>query len=152
MAFEVEQRFAALERLVNKANQKGLEEEEASYLSRLGSVLVCGNIERCVETLLVNRVSAHSSKQASAFLKAFFKKGVNYDAEAICQLLYKFDSEWGHRFEKALPQNVRESVSSCYSVRNSVAHGGGGSLGPRTLKQYYDASFALVAELEKAIR
>lgn len=152
MGFEVEQRFAVLEKLVNRANQKGLDEEEAAYLSRLGSVLVCGNIERCVETLLVNRVSVSSSKQASAFLKNFFKRGVNYDAEAISQLLHKFDSDWGHRFEKALTQNVRESVSSCYSVRNSVAHGGGGSLGPRTLKQYYDASLTLVAELEKAIR
>jgi hypothetical protein len=152
MAFEVEQRFAALERLVNKANEKGLDEEQASYLSRLGSVLVCGNIERCVEALVVNRVSANSSKQASAFLKSYFKRGVNYDVEAICQLLFKFDGEWGKKLERAIMQDVKESITSCYSVRNSVAHGGGGSLGPRTLRQYFEASVTLIAELEKAIR
>lgn len=152
MAFEVEQRFIALERLVNKANEKGLDEEQASYLSRLGSVLVCGNIERCVEALVVNRVSANSSKQAAAFLKSYFKRGVNYDVEAICQLLFKFDGEWGKKFERAIMQDVKESITSCYSVRNSVAHGGGGSLGPRTLKQYFEASLTLIAELDKSIR
>lgn len=152
MAFEVERRFAALEKLVNRANKKGMDEEEAAYLSRLGSVLVCGNIERCVETLLVNRVSANSSKQASAFIKSYFKRGVNYDVDAILQLLFKFDGEWGRRFEQGVTQETRESISSCYSIRNSVAHGGGGSLGPRTLKQYYEASLTLIALLDQSIR
>lgn len=151
MKFVVEQRFATLERLVLKANDKGLDEEQASYLSRLGSVLVCGNIERCVETLIVNRVSKHSSVQTSSFLKSYFKRGTNYDCEAIVQLLHKFDNNWGKAFDCSISQEVRESVASCYAVRNSIAHGGGSSLGPRILKQYYEASFTMIAELERSL-
>jgi hypothetical protein len=47
---------------------------------------------------------------------------------------------------------VKEVVASCYAVRNSVAHGGGQSLGPNALKQFYDATLTLVAELERIIR
>ena len=68
--------------------------------------------------------------------------------------MFRFDSEWGRKFEKFVEENnrVKEGVSSCYSVRNSVAHGGGQSLGPNALKQFYDATLTLVAELEKIIR
>lgn len=152
MAFEVESRFASLEKLINKANEKGLDEEQASYLSKLGSVLVCGNIERCVEVLILNRISRNSPGQVAVFLKSYFKRGTNYDCEAICQLLHKFDSDWARRFEATLTQEMKSSVSSCYSIRNSVAHGGGQSLGPRILKQYFDASFDLIAALENSIK
>lgn len=151
MVLEVEARFAALEKLVAKANQKGLDEEHASYLSKLGCVLVCGNIERCVETLIVSRLSRSSPRQVSAFMQSYFKRGTNYDCEAICHLLYRFDGDWGRLMEASITQEIKDSITSCYAIRNSVAHGGGGSLGPRTLKQYFYASFELVAALDKAI-
>jgi DNA-binding transcriptional LysR family regulator len=152
VSFEVERRFAALEKLVNQANQKGLDEEQASHLSKLGSVLVCGNIERCVEILVTSRFASNSPRQVASFMQAYFKRGTNYDCDAISQLLHRFDGDWGRKFEQALKQETRTSVSSCYAVRNSVAHGGGMSLGPRSLKQYFLASFDLIAELEKALR
>ena len=46
---------------------------------------------------------------------------------------------------------MKEGISSCYAIRNSIAHGGE-TLGPRALKQYYDASLTLVAELERMLR
>lgn len=150
MRFEVENRFIALEKVVNRACAKDTDEEEASYLCKLGCVLICGNLERCVEIILTSRF-AKAPKQVSGFLKSYFKRGTNYDCEAICSLLYKFDSEWGSRLELALRDEIKSSISSCYAVRNSVAHGGGQSLGPRSLKQYFDASFSLVAELEKSV-
>nr|WP_156041827.1 hypothetical protein [Bradyrhizobium sp. URHD0069] len=84
-------------------------------------------------------------------MKGHFRSGRNYDCENIKQLLFRFDSEWGETFGKFVESNglVKEGVSGCYSARNSIAHGGGQSLGPRLLKQYYEASFTLVAELER---
>lgn len=141
----------ALERLVNQASAKGMDEQQASYLCRLGSVLICGNIERCVEILITQRMKRGTPPQVASFLQAYFKRGTNYDCEEICQLLFKFDATWGHTLQRALTDSVKESISSCYSVRNSVAHGGGNSLGPRSLKQYFDASFELIAALEQAL-
>lgn len=151
MQFVLKQRFATLEKLVNAAQARGLDEQTASYLCRLGSVLVCGNLERCVEQLFAERVGTGSHPRVANFLKSYFKTGRNYDCENIRQLAFKFDSEWGRKFENFVEQNsrVKEEVSSCYAVRNSVAHGGGQSIGPAALKQFYDATLMLVAELEK---
>lgn len=150
MVLEVEQRFVALEKLVNAANAKGLDEQQASYLCRLGSVLVCGNLERCIE-ILVTRRFENSQPQVGSFLKSYFKRGTNYDCQELCELLYRFDPQWGRKLESGITGSIKESISSCYSVRNSVAHGGGNSLGPKILKQYFSASFDLVALLEEAM-
>jgi hypothetical protein len=152
--FEIEQRFIELEKLVLSAADKGLEEKTASYLCKLGSVLVCGNLERCVEFLLIEKVGGESQPRVTSFLKSHFTGGRNYDCENIQQILFRFDAEWGRKFEGFVEGNtqVKEGVASCYAIRNSVAHGGGQSLGPQALKQYYDASLTLIAELEKIIR
>ncbi|KGT76122.1 hypothetical protein MA20_30350 [Bradyrhizobium japonicum] len=154
MSFEIEQRFGELEKLVQSASAKDLDEKTASYLCKLGSVLICGNLERCVEHLVLEKVGNSSHPRVANFLKGYFKSGRNYDCENIQQLMFRFDTEWGRNFEAFVTGNerVKVEVASCYAVRNSVAHGGGQSLGPTRLKQFYDATFTLVAELEKMLR
>jgi hypothetical protein len=152
--FPIEQRFLALERLIRAAQTKGLDEQTASYFCKLGTVLICGNLERCVELILSEKIASKSPPQVMSFLKGYFKRGSNYDCEQICQLLYRFDTTWGRNFEEFVEKNgeIKEGISSCYAIRNSVAHGGGQSLGPRALLQYYHASFSLVVQLEYILR
>jgi hypothetical protein len=152
--FAIEQRFIALDKLVRAAQTKGLDELTASYFCKLGSVLICGNLERCIELILSEKIASKSPPQVMSFLKAYFKRGTNYDCDQLCKLLYRFDPTWGRDFEEFVDKNsaMKEGISSCYAVRNSVAHGGGQSLGPRTLTQYYDASLTLVAQLEYILR
>ncbi len=142
-----------LEKLILTVQAKGLDEQTASYLCKLGSVLICGNLEKCVEHLFIEKVGS-TNPRISTFLKGHFRSGRNYDCENIQQLMFRFDSDWGREFGNFVEKNgaVKEGVSSCYSVRKSIAHGGGQSLGPRLLKQYFEASLTLVAELEKLIR
>jgi hypothetical protein len=146
----IDQRFSALERLIDMASDKSIDPLTQSNLCKLGSVMICGNLERCVEHLVIERVGKRSIPQTSAFLKTFFKRGTNYDCEAITQLLFRFDSNWGRLFEDFCGRNaeIKDGVSSCYAIRNSVAHGGTGSLGYTVLKQYYEASFYVVHQLE----
>jgi hypothetical protein len=54
LSFEIEQRFRSLEQLVIAAAAQDLDELSASYLCKLGSVLICGNLERCVELALTD--------------------------------------------------------------------------------------------------
>jgi hypothetical protein len=153
VSFEIEQRFKTLEELINAAAKES-DERTASYFCKLGSVLICGNLERCVELIMMARIADRSAPQVGNFLRRFFSRGTNYDCEQICQLLYRFDNGWGHAFQAFVDSrsDLKESISSCYAVRHSVAHGGAGSLGPRILRQYFDASFTVVAELERMVR
>lgn len=154
MSFEIEQRFQRLEKLIVAAADKNLDERIASYICRLGSVQICGNLERCVELILVARLADRSPKQVGNFLRRYFRRGENYDCERISQLLYRFDSSWGRTFEDFVKANdfLKESISSCYAIRNSIAHGGSQSLGPQILHQYYDASLQIVIKLEDVVR
>jgi hypothetical protein len=93
------QRFIALEKLIVAARAKGLDEQTASYFCKLGSVLICGNLERCIELILSERIASKSPPQVMSFLKAYFKRGTNYDCDQIGQLLHRFDAAWGRDFE-----------------------------------------------------
>lgn len=154
MQFVIEQRFAELEKLVVAVQARGLDEQTASYLCKLGSVLVCGTLEKCVEHLFIEKIGGESQPRVTNFLRGHFRLGRNYDCDNILQLLFRFDPDWGRQFETFVSESgrVKEGVSSCYAVRNSVAHGGGQSLGPKALKEFYDAALTLIAELEKIIR
>jgi hypothetical protein len=81
--FEIEQRFRKLEELIISATDKNLDELAASYLCRLGSVLICGNLERCVELVLTTRFANRAPPQIGTFIKAYFRRGTNYDCEQI---------------------------------------------------------------------
>lgn len=150
MSFVIDQRFTALEKLIDAAADKSLDPLTQSNLCKLGSVMICGNLERCIEHLVIERVGKRSVAQTSAFLKAFFKRGTNYDCESITQLLFRFDPNWGRLFEAFVNDQwaIKDGVSSCYSIRNSVAHGGSASLGHKALRQYFEASFYVVIKLE----
>lgn len=130
MAIAIESRFREVERLVLAAQTKNLDPEVASYYCKLGCVMICGTIERSIEALVAERIGGRSVPQVSSFFRSFFKRGTNYDCEEISKLLYKFDSRWGKDFKNLISKNeqVKSSVSSCYFVRNSIAHGGGQSL------------------------
>lgn len=150
MSLVIDQRFKALEMLIDAAADKSLDPLTQSNLCKLGSVMICGNLERCVEHLVIERVGKRSVTQTAAFLKSFFKRGTNYDCENIMQLLFRFDPNWGRLFETFLNDNwaIKDGVSSCYSIRNSIAHGGTASLGHKTLREYFEASFYVVIKLE----
>lgn len=154
MKISIESRFREVEKIVIAAQSKELDPEVAAYYCKLGCVMICGAVERSVEILIVERVGGRSVPKVGLFLKSFFKRGTNYDCDEILELLYRFDNGWGRKFKDFISKNdqVRSGVSSCYAVRNSIAHGGTQSLGPSILKQYYESSLTLIAELEELLR
>jgi len=83
----------------------------------------------------------------ASFVKGHFRKGTNYNCEAIAQLLDRFDLQWGEKFrtfKKSRDDIVQISV---YNLRNSVAHGGSGDRGIMGVIALYEAAQELVNEL-----
>jgi RiboL-PSP-HEPN len=108
-------------------------------LARHGAILLCGYVERSVEVIVLDRLNRRAHERVMQFVKSHFKRGTNYDCEAICQLLERFDTAWARKFRAFVEANdaVKEGLSSVYTVRNSVAHGGDQSLGARRLVDLY---------------
>lgn len=146
----VQTRVDELRRYVSKVTDPKLDPEIANYLFRFGSVLVCGTLERSLELIVLERLQSRAHPRIISFIKSYFKRGSNYDCEAIKQLLMRFDPEWGRRFEGEVAKkaSLSELVSSCYAVRNAVAHGGGGSLGGARLRELSENCVEVIELIE----
>lgn len=135
-----------------RAGAKDIPEETRSDLARHGTVLICGFVERCVELIILERLSHRAHPRVIGFIKTHFKKGTNYNCEPICQLLERFDNAWAIKFRKFMTDNdnLVEALSSAYTLRNSIAHGGPANRGLSGVIELYDAASKVVEGLVKA--
>ena len=152
MRHQLDSRITEIERFIARATARDVPEELQSYLARFGAVLVCGFVERSVETIIVERLNRRAHERVLNFIRSHFKRGTNYDKDAIEQLLLRFDSNWYRNFRTFIESNqdVEVGISSLYGVRNSVAHGGTNSLEPKRLTELFDISKKLIEGLIKA--
>lgn len=125
------------------------DDELKSDLAKFGIVLICGYVERCVEIVILERLTSRAHPRVIAFVQSHFKRGNNYDCEAICQLLVRFDNEWSEAFRKIVVENDEwaSSLSSAYYLRNSIAHGGTANKGLVGVMQYYDVCKNIIEAL-----
>jgi len=151
--FAIEKRFRALDEQIELACN--VRDEEASEnLRRYGTVLICGFVERSIEVILLERLRSLAHPRVLNFVKSHFKRGTNYNCEAICQLLQRFEPAWKDRFRDFMDKNEREvdGLSSTYSVRNSVAHGGTGGISATTLRERREDAKKIVDAVIEATR
>jgi hypothetical protein len=116
-------------------------------------VLVCGFVERSVETVIMDKIAQRAHPRVLRFVKAHFERGTNYHCEAIEQLLERFDLAWVAEFRAFLEprDDLRQALRSAYSLRNSIAHGGGAANpGPSRVRQLYQSAKQVVDALEQA--
>ncbi len=146
MQHQLDSRYRAVDAYVNKVVAAGGDEELQSYLYRFGAVLICGNIERSIEIIVLERLNTRAQRRVLNFVKSYFERGHNFDCTAIAQLLNRFDAEWYRKFSRFVEVNedIRDGVSSCYSVRNSAAHGGSQGVGAKRLQELLTISKRLI--------
>jgi hypothetical protein len=150
MRHEIESRERRLDAFFARAKEVS-EDELKSDLARLGAVLVCGYVERCVEVIVLNRLTTKAQPRVLQFIKSYFKKGTNYNCKAICHLLSRFDQSWETAFRSKISKNDQWSTSlaSAYNLRNSIAHGGDVNSGLLDVEALYkDCKNIVVALIE----
>lgn len=152
MRMQIESRFRSLSDYVDKCESAEASEELKSYLYRFGTVLICGYVERSLETIILGRLSKRAHPRVLEFVKSHFQRGTNYDCNAISQLLTRFDAKWGRSFVAFVEGHpeIKEGISSCYAVRNSVAHGGSAGVGIKRLRELLEVSGRLVEGIVQA--
>ena len=77
-------------------------DEVRSDLAKNGIVLVCGFVERSVETVIMEKIAQRAHPRVQNFIRGYFKIGTNYNCEAIAQLLEQFDIGWSTKFRAFL--------------------------------------------------
>ena len=149
--FAIEEKFKVLEQSIELACN-ATDEEVAANLRRYGTVLICGFVERSIEVVLLERLRPRAHPRVLNFVKSYFKRGSNYNCETICQLLERFEPKWKNNFRAFMDTNEKEvdALSSTYSVRNSVAHGGSAGINATTLRERRDDAKRIVDALIRA--
>lgn len=144
----IKQRFGALERSINLACSCA-DHEIATQLRRHCVVLICGFVERSVEIVILERLSKRAQPVVLSYIKSQFKRGKNYDCDAISSLLARFETDWKNRFAEDIKLNeqVVEGLSSLYGIRNVIAHGNVANISSSTLKDRCADAELIVAAL-----
>jgi len=139
MRYALDSRTRQIDSFISRLNTDGLPDDIKAMLARHGAVLLCGYVERSVEIIVLDRLRRKAHDRVMQFVKSHFRRGTNYDCEAICQLLERFDLNWSRKYREFINTHdaVKEALTSVYTVRNSVAHGGDQSLGARRLVDLY---------------
>jgi len=139
MSPDINYRKQQLDKFFARAVNSSLPEETQSDLARHGTVLVCGFIERSVELVIMDKIKNRAQPRVLNFVRRHFQRGTNYDCETITQLLERFDLDWARRFRDFLGSrdDLVQSISSAYSLRNSIAHGATANPGVRRVTQLY---------------
>ena len=148
----IETRKLQLDAYFRRAADPAISDEIRSDLAKHGIVLICGFVERSVETLIMEKIAQRAHPRVQNFIRGYFKIGTNYNCEAIAQLLDRFDVGWGTKFRALLKtrDDLVEALRSAYDLRNSIAHGGTGNRGLRGVQELYASAKDVVDGMEVA--
>jgi hypothetical protein len=81
----VETRKQQLDAYFRRASDSAISDEIRSDLAKHGIVLVCGFVERSVETVIMEKIARRAHPRVQSFVRGYFKIGTNYNCEAIAQ-------------------------------------------------------------------
>lgn len=154
MQHQLDSRIRQIEAFIARAQEKEVPDDIRSSMARFGAVLVCGFVERSVEIIIIERLGKRAQDKVLNFIRSHFKRGTNYNCEAIKQLLSRFDSKWYNKFCSFVEQNEDTvvQISSAYDIRNSVAHGGSNTLTIERLRTIFESSKTLVNALSESTK
>lgn len=142
MRFQINSRKEKLDKYFQRVNASKSNDEIRSDLAKHGAILICGFVERCVELVILERLSGLTHPRITKFIRSYFKRGTNYDCEAICQLLERFDLDSASSFRLFMTSNdhLVQAMTSVYTLRNSIAHGGDANSGLKGVMDLYAAA------------
>jgi hypothetical protein len=146
MQLAIKSREESLNSFIDRAVSPDVPQEIQGHLYRYGAILVCGNIEQCIKLILLDRLTNRAHKRVINFVKNYLDRGQNLDCKSIEDLLNRFEPAWGKALKDFVDSNndIKEGISSAYSVRNPIAHGSPASLGSARLREIFDISKRLI--------
>lgn len=122
MTIRVHQSKSKLDSIINIS--LGMENDEIkSHLAKYICVLISGHIEKSVKLIINEYVYHKANKAISDYVNVSLSKSTNYNFEKICQLLFKFNNDWGKALKDQTTEKEIHSINSIIANRHLIAHG-----------------------------
>lgn len=117
---------------------KATEGEAQSSFAKYICIRLSGYVEVCLKESIQNFVDGRGShKVISKYIKDRLKTITNLDAKKLEQTLRLFCKDWGDDFKDKVSEEMKASLTTVYSNRNNIAHGGDSGITLRQLEQHY---------------
>ena len=100
------------------------DEEINSHWAKYACLRACGAMEVCLRNIFNEVVKSQSKGQTQNYIiKRYSREFGSANLERILKLLEGFDPKWKKRIMEDLDEEKKESISSIFSNRHTLAHG-----------------------------
>ena len=125
-------------------------EVQADY-ARYLCVLVTGHLEKEVERIFQDYVDTHGDPRTSSYFASTMSSGANMRVERILRIARSFDPGWNQQLRESLTIQLRETIGSAYTSRNSIAHGEDVDLTYLQVMDYYEQIKVAIDVIESIV-
>ena len=148
---EIDFRRRQLEALFQRAERlsgmNDMQETQADYARHL-CVLVSGFVEKSMAELIVNYAQGKSPAPIRSYVESSLKRLANVDKERLLQIIGSLDANWRNELDAYVQDERQAALNSIVGLRNDIAHGGGGSVSLRAVRQYWTSVQEIVEMVE----
>ncbi len=144
---EFHQRVTKIRALLEKA-AKVEDLELQGELARYIAVRTSGLIETTVRETFENYVQKRSAPEVQRFVSNRLRRFRNPDLKDILDLVREFSEPCQQSLE-ALPEEMKDAITSTVGLRNNIAHGGDTGISLGKINKYFELVCKFLQELRK---
>lgn len=119
-----------------------LANQQDDEIQALMARFLCIRIGGYIEVFLKERIqrfvdNRKSHKIISEYIQNAVRNITNLNSDKIETILRSFSNDWADYYKSNVNEEIKSSLGSIYTIRNSVAHGGNDSLSLLNLKRHF---------------
>lgn len=131
----------------------GSTNQVSSYLTHYALVRICGTLEISYKTIIADYYVSRSPLLDRFIMKHVREACRNPNYDNICKTLKEFDEDKYRRFKETIAsldnaEDIKSSLESLNSSRNSVAHGSSSLLSFNDLKNHFEKALQIIEVLD----
>ncbi len=126
-------------------------DEIRASLARYACVLASGYLEAAMRELVASYTRKRGSETLHRYIESTLGLFQNPNTEKILRLVGRFDPKCRRDLELSVEGQLKDSVDSIYSNRNSIAHGRLTGISLARVRTYYADARTVVKEAETVL-
>lgn len=128
------------------------EDEIQAVLAKFICVRLCGFVEVCLKERIQAFVDGRKSHSViSSYINNTIKGLTNLNTNKLRAALASFSQDWAEYYETNVTVEMKSTLGTIYTDRNTIAHGGNVSISLSQLKRHYENLKGVAALIEKAV-
>lgn len=135
-----------------KEVKKVTDEEIQAHLAKYLCIRTSGLLENYLKSQIGDYVDACSSKPTATFVKSKMKTFTNINNKKLGDLLQSFHEDWLTSYNKLINEQLRNTLNTVISNRNSIAHGNPNNITFRSIENYYEEIKQIITHLDTIIK